>query len=193
MSKVRAICHKKALILTIAMYCVKKSTLGKILENALFLVCNVNIFINRFHVPRQLYFPKQIFLYELIFLSLHNVSRELSCRSRHSLTGMFSKETRIAASTNEASSIPKGMKWSVVCVFKVFLTIYRRRVARSMKNTDLRPPRRNPTLVTLTRPLWRRCALPSDNYAITEHLERMASQRRSIRRALTPWAHGFIG
>ncbi len=30
------------------------------------------------------------------------------------------------------------------------------------------PPRRNPTLVTLSRPLWRRCALPSDNYAITE-------------------------
>ncbi len=55
------------------------------------------------------------------------------------------------------------------------------------------PPRRKPTPVTLTRPLWRRCALPSDSYAITEPLERTASQRRFIRRALTPWAHGCIG
>ncbi len=44
---------------------------------------------------------------------------------------MFSKETRIAASMNEASSMPKGMKWSVVCVFKVFLTIYPRPTVRS--------------------------------------------------------------
>ncbi len=47
---------------------------------------------------------------KLILFSLHNVSRELSCRSRYSFIDMFSKETRIAASMNEASSMPKGMK-----------------------------------------------------------------------------------
>ncbi len=54
---------------------------------------------------------------KIIRFSLHNVSRELSCRSRYSFMDMFSKETRIAASLNEASSMPKGMKWSEVCVF----------------------------------------------------------------------------
>ncbi len=44
MSKVRAICRKIALILTIPMYCVKKSNLGKIRENALFVVYDVTIF-----------------------------------------------------------------------------------------------------------------------------------------------------
>ncbi len=58
----------------------------------------------------------------IILFSLHNVKRELSCRSRYSFMDMFSKETRIAASMNKASSMPKGMKCSVVCVFKVFLT-----------------------------------------------------------------------
>ncbi len=52
---------------------------------------------------------------------------------------------------------------------------------------------RKTTLVKLTHPLWRRCALPSDSYAITEPLERMASQRRFARRASTPWAHGCTG
>ncbi len=66
-----------------------------------------------------------------ILFSLHNVRKELSCRSRHSFMGIFSKEMRIAASMNEASSMPKGMKWSVVCVFKVFLTIYPRPTLRS--------------------------------------------------------------
>ncbi len=55
------------------------------------------------------------------------------------------------------------------------------------------PPRRKITLVKLTRPLWRRCALPSDSCAITEPLERMSSQRRFTRRASTPWNHGCIG
>ncbi len=51
---------------------------------------------------------------KIILFSLHNVRRELSCTSRYSYMDMFSKETRIAASMNEASSMPKGMKWSVV-------------------------------------------------------------------------------
>ncbi len=50
-----------------------------------------------------------IFL-KLILFSLHTVSRELSCRSRYSFMDMFSKETRITASMNEASSTPKGMQ-----------------------------------------------------------------------------------
>ncbi len=58
------------------------------------------------------------YIFQKLFLfSPHNVSRELSCRSWYSFMDMFSKETRIAASMNEASSMPKGMKWSVVCVF----------------------------------------------------------------------------
>ncbi len=69
---------------------------------------------------------------KIILFSLHNVRRELSCRSRYSFMDMFSKETRIAASMNEASSMPKGMKWSVACVFKVFLTMYPRPAVRSM-------------------------------------------------------------
>ncbi len=52
-----------------------------------------------------------IFL-KLILFSLHNVSRELSCRSRYSFMDMFANETRIAACMNEANSMPKGMKWS---------------------------------------------------------------------------------
>ncbi len=48
------------------------------------------------------------------------------------------------------------------------------------------PQRRKTTLVTLTRPLWTRGALPSDSYAVTELLEMMASQRRFIRRASSP-------
>ncbi len=55
----------------------------------------------------------------------------MSSRSRYSFMNMFSKETRKAASMNEASSMPKSMKWSVVCVFKVFLTIYPRPSVRS--------------------------------------------------------------
>ncbi len=47
---------------------------------------------------------------KIILFSFHNVRRELSCRSRYSFMDMFSKETRIAASMNEASSMPKGMK-----------------------------------------------------------------------------------
>ncbi len=38
------------------------------------------------------------------------------------------------------------------------------------------PPRRKTTLVKLARPLWTRFALPSDSYATTEPLERMAYQ-----------------
>ncbi len=72
----------------------------------------------------------------IILFSLHNVRRELSCRSRHSFMDMFSKETWIKASMNEASSMPKGMTWSVVCVFKAFLTIYPCPVVRSMQNTE---------------------------------------------------------
>ncbi len=68
---------------------------------------------------------------KIILFSLHNVRRELSCRSRYSFMDMFSKETRIAAGMNKASSMPKGMKWSVVCVFKIFLTIYPRSAVRS--------------------------------------------------------------
>ncbi len=60
------------------------------------------------------------------------MSGELSCLSRYPFVDIFSKETRIAASMNEASSMPKGMKWSVVCVFKVFLTLYPRPAVRSM-------------------------------------------------------------
>ncbi len=37
MPKIRAICRKKALILTIPMYCVKKSNLGKIREKMRYL------------------------------------------------------------------------------------------------------------------------------------------------------------
>ncbi len=55
------------------------------------------------------------------------------------------------------------------------------------------PPWRKPTLVKLTSPLWRRYALPSHIYAITEPLERIEYQRRFTRRALTPWVHGCIG
>ncbi len=69
---------------------------------------------------------------KIILFSLHNVRRELSCRSRYSFMDMFSKETRIAASMNEANSMPKDMKWSVVCVFKVFLMIFPRPAVRSM-------------------------------------------------------------
>ncbi len=69
---------------------------------------------------------------KIVLFSLHHVNRELSCRSRYSFMDMFSKETRIAASMNEAGSMPKGMKWSVVCVFKVFLTIYLRQAVRRM-------------------------------------------------------------
>ncbi len=55
-------------------------------------------------------------------------------------------------------------------------------------------PRRKIILVKLTRPLWRKYALPSDKYAITESLERMAQDQRIFtRRASTPWAHGCIG
>ncbi len=64
--------------------------------------------------------------------SLPNVRRELSCRSRYSFMDMFSKETQIAASMNEESSMPKGMKWSVACVVKFVLTIYPRPAVRSM-------------------------------------------------------------
>ncbi len=42
-------------------------------------------------------------------------------------------------------------------------------------------------------PLWGKCALPSDNYAIKEPLELMSSQRRFTRRDLNPWAYGCIG
>ncbi len=69
---------------------------------------------------------------KIILFSLHNVRKELPCRSRYSFMDIFSKEMRIAASMNEASSMPKGMKWSVVCVFKVVLTIYPRPVVQSM-------------------------------------------------------------
>ncbi len=55
------------------------------------------------------------------------------------------------------------------------------------------PPRRKTTLVKLTRPLWTRCALPSDSYAKIEPLEGMAYLRRFTRRASSPWAHGCIG
>ncbi len=51
---------------------------------------------------------------KIILFSPHNVRRELSCRSRYSFMDMFSKETRIAASMNEASGMPNGMKLSVV-------------------------------------------------------------------------------
>ncbi len=47
---------------------------------------------------------------KIILFSLRNVRKGLSCRSRYSFMDMFSKETRVAASMNEASSIPKGMK-----------------------------------------------------------------------------------
>ncbi len=60
---------------------------------------------------------------KIILFSLHNMSRELSCRPGCPFMEMFSKETRIAASMNEAGSMPKGMKWSVVCVFDAALTI----------------------------------------------------------------------
>ncbi len=167
------------------MYCVKKSNLWKIREKrVIFSLRRHHFFINRFYVPRQIYFPQQIlfmvsddlrwrtkrdnvrnihwipikngsgcgpssaqkkqptFLHikhdyphifqKIILFSLHNVSRELSCRSRYSFMDMFSKETRIAASMNEASNMPNGMKWSVVWVFKVFLTIHPRPAVRSM-------------------------------------------------------------
>ncbi len=63
---------------------------------------------------------------KIIPFSLQNVRKELSCRSRYSFMDIFSKEMWIAASMNEESSMPKGMKWSVVCVFKVFLMMYPR-------------------------------------------------------------------
>ncbi len=63
MSRVRATCHSKALILMILMYCVKNRILGKFVKNALFVVCDVTMFINRFHVPRQKYFPQNILFY----------------------------------------------------------------------------------------------------------------------------------
>ncbi len=69
---------------------------------------------------------------KIILFLLYNVRRELSCRSRYSFMDMFSKNTWIAPSMHEASSMPNGMKWSVVCVFKVFLTIYPRPTVRSM-------------------------------------------------------------
>ncbi len=79
------------------------------------------------HKPQQsLHFPKNN------SFSLEHVSRELSCRSRYSFMDMFAKETRIAASLEEASSMPKSMKWSVVCVFKVFFDVYPRPPVRSM-------------------------------------------------------------
>ncbi len=55
------------------------------------------------------------------------------------------------------------------------------------------PLRWKTSFLKLTHPPWRRFALPIDSYATTETLERMASQRRFTRRALTPWAHGCVG
>ncbi len=83
-----------------------------------------HVFTHKTRLP--LHFPKNN-----SFFLLHYVGRELSCLSRYSFVDIFSKETRIAASMNEASSMPKGMKWSVVCVFKVFLTLYPRPAVRS--------------------------------------------------------------
>ncbi len=57
MLKVRAICHSKALILTIPMCSVQKSNLGKICENALFVDHDVINFIEPFHVPSWVEFP----------------------------------------------------------------------------------------------------------------------------------------
>ncbi len=56
MSKVLAICRQKALILTIPMYCVKKSNLGKFVKYALFVVYDVTtiyllLIPNRVDVP----------------------------------------------------------------------------------------------------------------------------------------------
>ncbi len=129
----------------------KNRILRKFVKNVLFVVCDVTIFYQSISCAHK----KRIWLWALIstkdtnrvstyktrlplhfqkiiLFSLHNVRRELSCRSRYSFMDMFSKETRIAASINEASSMPYGMKWSVVWVFKVFLTIYPRPAARSM-------------------------------------------------------------
>ncbi len=86
---------------------------------------------------------------------------------------MFSKETRIAASMNEASSMPKGMKWSVVCVFKVFLTMYSRPFVRSMYNTEDREQNFSLLLTHGTR------------YNVIQHsvnvLERRGSSYNSLR------------
>ncbi len=38
----------------------KNRILGKFVKNALFVVCDVAIFINRFHVPRRIYFSQHI-------------------------------------------------------------------------------------------------------------------------------------
>ncbi len=38
----------------------KNRTLGKFVKNALFIVYDVTTFIERFHVAKQIYFPKQL-------------------------------------------------------------------------------------------------------------------------------------
>ncbi len=53
MPKVRVICHKKTVILMIPMYCVKKSNLGKIRENVLFVAYDVIIFISSDFIRRN--------------------------------------------------------------------------------------------------------------------------------------------
>ncbi len=59
MSKVRAICHLKALILTIPMYCVKKSNPGKARENELFVVYVVTIFYIAISCAKRVDFPQR--------------------------------------------------------------------------------------------------------------------------------------
>ncbi len=50
-------------------------------------------------------FPK------LILFSNHNLSRLLSRRSGHYFIDIFTKETRMGVSMNEANRTPKIMKW----------------------------------------------------------------------------------
>ncbi len=69
-------------------------------------------------------FPK------LILFSHHNLSRQHSRRSGYYFIDIFTKETWMGVSMNEASSTPKAMKWRALCVFKVFLTIYPRPAVR---------------------------------------------------------------
>ncbi len=61
------------------------------------------------------------------------------------------RKTWMVVSMNETSSAPKGMKCWVVCVFKVFLTIYPRPAVRSRSNTEGRAYNANLVFTHATR------------------------------------------
>ncbi len=85
------------------------------------------------------------------FPETNTLSRILSHRCGYYFIDIFSNEMWMAVSINEASSTAKRMKFWVLCVFKVLLTIYPWPDVRRRSNMKVRVQNGNPLFTNGTR------------------------------------------